>query len=298
MPTEHLFDGPYSLFSIPLAQALGLHAAIFLDRLNFWLQQDYMGKEVDGHKWIYNSYPGWQEQFPFFTVRQVRILIQRLEGEGFLLSRDNLNKFAYDHTKWYTINYSLLDELSIKATSPMAGTDSVQQLPSSDTDGRGYDTSGRTIPVITQSIPTTDHEDQVNPSDEVLGKRLKIVNENPDDLILDKHQASPIETEDGTPKDSDGWKALMKTKGKHNERVGVLARYVWSVRPVEAEAAGKHLYSHLGKLMHDCKTAEGALKALIHAYTEGGENLIVYAGVLNRNRRWDAPAEETKRFAS
>ncbi len=293
---EYLFDGPYSFFSMSLAQVLGLHEAIFLDRLNFWLQQDEIGKEMDGRRWVYNSYPGWQEQFPFFTVRQIRVLIQRLEGEGFLLSRDDLNKFGYDHTKWYTINYGLLDELSVKATSPKLELLSSKATPSA-TSGRGPDAQGRTIPVNT-SVNTSEQGDDPNTPKGVLGKSLKIVDE---DLSQDNHSVSPIDEKPDDPREWDDWVALLKTKGKPNLRIGVLARFVKKYRPAEAEAAGKTLYSHLGKLVAECKTAESALKFLNLAHMEGGENLIVYAGVLQRTRKelWgqNRPAEETKRFA-
>lgn len=100
-----LFNEPPLVISPTLAKELGLNEAIILQQLHYWLQKsDHIH---EGKKWIYNSYPSWVEQFPFWSEITIKRTITSLETKGFIIS-DNFNKLGFDRTKWYTINYDLL----------------------------------------------------------------------------------------------------------------------------------------------------------------------------------------------
>lgn len=105
-----LYDEPPLTVLPSLAVVVGLEEAIVLQQVHYWLirkresGQDYRNERY----WVYNSYEKWQEQFPFWSERTVRRIINRLESGGLLLS-DNFNKAAFDKTKWYTIDYEELD---------------------------------------------------------------------------------------------------------------------------------------------------------------------------------------------
>ena len=65
----------------------------------------------EGRYWVYTTYDSWCEQFPFWSKSTVVRTFNKLEKEGLIESK-NYNKMKIDQTKWYTINYEKLDELS------------------------------------------------------------------------------------------------------------------------------------------------------------------------------------------
>jgi hypothetical protein len=101
-----------------LAMEIGLNEAIVLQQVHYWIEIEKKSgkKEViekhfkNGRWWIYNTCEQWQEQFPFWSEKTVWRTIRRLEEMSLLIS-DNFNKYGYDRTKWYTINYDVLESL-------------------------------------------------------------------------------------------------------------------------------------------------------------------------------------------
>lgn len=88
-----------------LAVKLGLNEAIILQQLHYWLQKS--NHEHQGKRWVYNSYPEWQKQFPWWSTDTIKRTITKLEKKGVITS-GNFNKSKLDKTKWYTIDYNRL----------------------------------------------------------------------------------------------------------------------------------------------------------------------------------------------
>lgn len=95
-----------------LAVKVGLKEAIILQQIHYWILSE-KSHERDGLNWIYNTYEGWQEQFPYMTARSLRNAIMELEKKGLLISA-NYNEKKSDRTKWYTIDYAKLEIFSEK----------------------------------------------------------------------------------------------------------------------------------------------------------------------------------------
>ena len=111
---DNLILDEHPLLVMPrLATLIGLNESIVLQQVHYWLkgkeqrQQDY----IDGRYWVYNTYEQWQEQFPFWSIRTLKRIFTSLENSGFLLSA-NHNKTGFDKTKWYSIDYNVLDAFS------------------------------------------------------------------------------------------------------------------------------------------------------------------------------------------
>jgi hypothetical protein len=97
----------YPLIVLPqLATKIGLNESIILQQVNYWLIQ--CSKEKDGRLWIYNTYDDWKKQFPFLSLSTIRRTIKKLEQIGLLIT-GNYNKLKIDQTKWYTIDFDLLN---------------------------------------------------------------------------------------------------------------------------------------------------------------------------------------------
>ncbi len=93
-----------------LAVAIGLNEAIFVQQLHYFLN-------ISKHKyeeriWIYNTIDEWCEIFPFWSKKTIQRTIKKLEEMGLILSTNKLNKMKMDKTKWYSIAYEKIEELT------------------------------------------------------------------------------------------------------------------------------------------------------------------------------------------
>ncbi|MBA3829945.1 MAG: hypothetical protein H0X33_13475 [Taibaiella sp.] len=101
-----------------LAEKIGLNEALVLQQLHYWLNKS--DNYRDGSKWVFNSYPGWKEQFPFWGLRTIQRTFLKLENLG-LIKVANFNKMKGDLTKWYTVDYegvTALEQSSLLRENP------------------------------------------------------------------------------------------------------------------------------------------------------------------------------------
>ncbi len=112
MKSTLLFD-PYPLMINPnLAALVGLNEAIILQQIHYWVEKnEEKSKNLhEGLYWTYNTYEEWQRQFPFWSISTIKRIIKNLESKGYIMS-GNYNSLTFDKTKWYTINYELIEAL-------------------------------------------------------------------------------------------------------------------------------------------------------------------------------------------
>lgn len=106
------------MYDVELACIIGDRPATLLNQVHYWLEitskiddKDIMAKHYhDGKWWIYNTFEQWHEQFPYWSIITIKRIIAKLEDLNLLIS-GNYNKYGYDRTKWYTINYDVLNSL-------------------------------------------------------------------------------------------------------------------------------------------------------------------------------------------
>ncbi len=79
-----LFD-EHPLVILPeLATAVGLHAAIVVQQLHYWLRKSTNVR--DGRTWVYNSIPEWRQQMPFLTECQIRDALTLLRKSDLIIT--------------------------------------------------------------------------------------------------------------------------------------------------------------------------------------------------------------------
>lgn len=105
-----LIDEPPLQVLPSLAAAIGLNEAIFLQQLHYWLL--LTRHEYDGRVWVYNTYDGWREQFPFWSTPTIRRVIANLRDANLIITTDAYNRKSFDNTLWYTIEYDALSAIS------------------------------------------------------------------------------------------------------------------------------------------------------------------------------------------
>lgn len=105
----------YPLQVLPtLACKIGLNQAIILQQLHFWLTTAKRKKDlshfIDDRWWVFNTAEEWQEDnFPFWSLSTIRRAITDLETSGLIITKQ-IRAGAWDHTKWYSIDYDKLNE--------------------------------------------------------------------------------------------------------------------------------------------------------------------------------------------
>lgn len=96
-----------------LAVKIGLNEAIVLQQVHYWIGISRKSKDErkfrDGRWWVYNTYQDWQENFPWWSSETIRRTIYKLERMGLLISCQ-IEAPDWDHTKWYSINYDMLND--------------------------------------------------------------------------------------------------------------------------------------------------------------------------------------------
>lgn len=86
-----------------LARKVGLNEAILLQQLHF---RSLISSNIrDGEKWVYKTFEGWQEEFPFWSIKTIKRIVKKLEDEEYIFSTSQYNRMKMDRTKWYRINY-------------------------------------------------------------------------------------------------------------------------------------------------------------------------------------------------
>lgn len=135
-----------------LAVAVGLNEALFLQQLHYWLHQS--GHVRDGRRWVYNSLDAWHKQFPFWSLSTLRRTIDNLISRGLLLT-GNYNTSKIDRTKWYTIDYAVLDALP---TSEWAGPFAETDEPSVQSEQTICSERANDPSIMSEPIPETTTE--------------------------------------------------------------------------------------------------------------------------------------------
>lgn len=108
-------------FNINIATKYGVHSAIILDNLNYWITKNQANEQhfYDGHYWTYNSKKAFAELFPYMTERQIDYALKKLIDDGIIITgKYNPNK--YNQTLWYAITdfgYSILQNCEMEQTN-------------------------------------------------------------------------------------------------------------------------------------------------------------------------------------
>ena len=93
-----------------LAALIGLNEAIVLQQVHYWVENNRLKNTnfKDCFYWTYNTYDDWQKQFPFWNVRTIRRIIDKLRRTGLLIT-GNFNKLKIDRTLWYRLDYGKIE---------------------------------------------------------------------------------------------------------------------------------------------------------------------------------------------
>ncbi|URH52531.1 replication protein [Staphylococcus aureus] len=155
-----------------LAELIGLNEAIVLQQIHYWLNNSK--HKYDGKTWIFNSYPEWQKQFPFWSERTIKRTFGSLEKQN-LLHVGNYNKAGFDRTKWYSINYETLNKLVARPSGQNGPT-----MRTNWHDARGQNDPTNTIDYTETSSETTSNNSATDVTHEQFEEWWKLYDKKKD----------------------------------------------------------------------------------------------------------------------
>lgn len=117
MPDTHFFN-------VPLAVRFGQENSVILSNLCYWIRHNAQNNInfFEGRFWTYNTLNAFQKQFPYFTVNQIRTILNNLKKSGAVLT-GNFNRVAFDRTLWYSVSDEVFSIYEGKAAEPAATPD-------------------------------------------------------------------------------------------------------------------------------------------------------------------------------
>lgn len=126
-----LNDANVLMFRPKLACAIGLHEAIIVNQIEYWITQIKKWKEPkerdrhykDGKWWVYNSLEEWHSQFPFISKDLLQRKLVKMKKDGILFATAQYNTASFDRTLWYSINYEKLASIVAGTGTEMQKTD-------------------------------------------------------------------------------------------------------------------------------------------------------------------------------
>jgi len=95
-----------------LACIIGLNEAIVLQQFHYWLERNKTTATnfQDGRYWTYGTIQEYTDRdFPFWSFDTVKRTVAKLIKLGFVI-QGNYNKQRFDQTRWYTIDYAVVEE--------------------------------------------------------------------------------------------------------------------------------------------------------------------------------------------
>src|SRR5205085_11572817 len=108
-----VLNDPHALrISADLAVEIGFNESILLLQLEFLLSivADKPDHWKNDRLWTRQSGTDWQGYFKWLSLPTISRALDSLEKQG-LISIDNFNKYKYDRSQWFALNYDGLSKL-------------------------------------------------------------------------------------------------------------------------------------------------------------------------------------------
>ena len=107
--TPEIFNISFIKYNPRLSESLGRGGAMFVNALQFLLNNQACGKHHDGKKWVYNTMEQWGKSLKYST-RQIERIVSSLQKKQIILVK-KLSHSKGNSTNYYTLNTLMLDAL-------------------------------------------------------------------------------------------------------------------------------------------------------------------------------------------
>ena len=114
------FEIDFVKYNPRLSESLGRGGAMFVNALQFLLNNQSIGKQQDGKKWVYNTIEQWAKSLRYST-RQIERIVSSLQEKQIILVK-KLSHSKGNSTNYYTLN-PLMAEAIVKGELNASGKD-------------------------------------------------------------------------------------------------------------------------------------------------------------------------------
>lgn len=111
--TKESHESIHHSFDINLATKLGgVDLAIFYHHISYWIAYNTRTNKNfrDGKYWTYQTFEDLHGHFPYWSIKQLRLIVEKLTKAGILI-KGNFNDNRYLHTIWYTIDSQKVESM-------------------------------------------------------------------------------------------------------------------------------------------------------------------------------------------
>jgi hypothetical protein len=131
-------------FNTEIAQEYGVNEAIMLYNICFW-QNRHVANNTnfhDGKFWVYNTVEAFSKLFPYFSAKQIRLILQKIEKKG-CVSVGRYNKMKIDRTKWYSATSEIMSIHGFLTNSPKGQMQQTEKAIATDQKGNSICPNGQ-----------------------------------------------------------------------------------------------------------------------------------------------------------
>lgn len=105
MTPSFLIHEPPLQVSPTLAREIGLHEAVVLQQIHYWLNLEFSRCVIDGDYWVRYIPQHWERQFAFWDPKTLRRTIRNLKKRGLVIFCRSRN---VEKDRYCGINYRIL----------------------------------------------------------------------------------------------------------------------------------------------------------------------------------------------
>lgn len=150
-------------FNAEIAAQYGVEEAVFIHNLYWWITKNKANNRhfYDGKFWTYNTAKAFSELFSFWSERQIRRIIKKLQDQG-VLYIGNFNPSTYDRTQWYALDDAIYDIYQNGNMHVTKRSDASDQTVTSMLPNGQMDVTKRSLPCDQTVTPIPDSKPDIN----------------------------------------------------------------------------------------------------------------------------------------
>lgn len=107
--TPDTFGIPFIKYNPKLGEIFGRGESMFIGILQFLLNNQNVGIEREGKKWVYNTFEQWAD-YTKYSSRQIERIVSKLSKQGIIIVQ-KLSRCKSNRTNYYTVDEAKLEAL-------------------------------------------------------------------------------------------------------------------------------------------------------------------------------------------
>ncbi len=134
-------DSEARVIRVALLRYFDIHTSLFLTQLDYLL--DHSVNIRDGYHWIYRTYAEWAADIGL-SQSTIQRIVRRLKRQGIVVC-GRYNRFRYDRTTWFRLDYEVMSRMGLNIHHSCAGEKAMLAMQQAER-GQAF-AAGKSFPV-------------------------------------------------------------------------------------------------------------------------------------------------------